>query len=592
METDEPNNNDESQQKNDHADLEAKEAEAKKKAQFPYSKLSLHFDNKRGKLWAKHIPNTRTSPHNVASVIEEVSAKGFGKLFLLEDHIIKMVEHDRKAAFTNVEPLILEIGYMRDASFKITLGKDRMSADITVQKGYGGKSITKAEIKDELKRLNVTHGIFAHIIDLVTSDTDYFNGKEEKSLTIAKGKPMEKGENTRFVSLCDDMPDRRTLNIDEKGQMDFRDRGEIEGVNVGDKIMQALPPTEGKDGFNIFGEVIKSSPGIVIPYADNLVGVELSSEDKSILVAATNGIPVMVNQGAIVEKLYITPKVNLATGNVEFDGTVCVKGDVDTGMLVKCSGDIIVYGHVERAILDAGGNVTIKKGIYGSPLKDKALFLQEKHSPEHWDMQIHAKGSVTCHSTLNAFIKATEGICVHNNVLHSCLISNNCILVANDRPSAGIVGGYTYAHFSILASNIGSKGCPRTLVQTGISVKEAHIKERRIERQIENANQEITQLETSLLELQKSTDEASLTRCKTLKESIDNTRFDIDKLQMELEAHKKLIKKCLSAYIGASNRFYPEAILIIDGIRQRIADETIRGKFVIDNEKLVFTHLN
>ena len=56
----------------------------------------------------------------------------------------------------------------------------------------------------------------------------------------------------------------------------------------------------------------------------------------------------------------------MASGNIQFDGSVVIQGDVAKGMSVKATGDIEVAGIVEMASLEAGGNITVKSGVIGA----------------------------------------------------------------------------------------------------------------------------------------------------------------------------------------------------------------------------------
>lgn len=60
----------------------------------------------------------------------------------------------------------------------------------------------------------------------------------------------------------------------------------------------------------------------------------------------------------MVEPILRVAEVNMATGNIHYDGTVQVDGEVQHGMLVQASGDIIVSGTVDGGVLEAGAMCT------------------------------------------------------------------------------------------------------------------------------------------------------------------------------------------------------------------------------------------
>ena len=79
--------------------------------------------------------------------------------------------------------------------------------------------------------------------------------------------------------------------------------------------------------------------------------------------------------------------VDNTTGDIEYEGNVIVHGNVRAGFTLKASGDITIMGVVEGANVDAGGNLTVNRGIQGM---NKA--------------QIHAGGDIVSKFVENATI--------------------------------------------------------------------------------------------------------------------------------------------------------------------------------------------
>ncbi len=283
--------------------------------------------------------------------------------------------------------------------------------------------------------------------------------------------------------------------------------------------------------------------------------------------------------------------MNLATGNVEFDGSVHVLGDVDTGMLVKASGDIIVSGSVERSRLMAGGDIYVAQGVFGNAVTDKNVTESDIQDAEHWDMCVEAKGKVTLQSSLNAHIVANKSILIADNALHSCLLSKDHIVVGEGRPNFGIVGGFSHAYYSVSASNLGSKGCPRTHIKVGISRREAIVKSTKLERQIKMKLDDIKEVENSLKQKSQKQYPKPPPELAQLKEELTEHQRVLKALEEMLSQINYMIKRSENCYIGAYNYFHPEVILKIEGQRKRIAKETPRGKFILKNEDIIFANL-
>ena len=52
--------------------------------------------------------------------------------------------------------------------------------------------------------------------------------------------------------------------------------------------------------------------------------------------------------------------VDLTTGNINFEGSLQVRGDISATMEVRVTGDVVVNGTMEAALVEAGGNVTVR----------------------------------------------------------------------------------------------------------------------------------------------------------------------------------------------------------------------------------------
>ena len=67
-----------------------------------------------------------------------------------------------------------------------------------------------------------------------------------------------------------------------------------------------------------------------------------------------------------VSDVYEVPAdVDNSTGNIEYEGSVLIHGNVKTGFEVHASGDIIVEGVVEGAVLSSDNQIIVKHGIHG-----------------------------------------------------------------------------------------------------------------------------------------------------------------------------------------------------------------------------------
>ena len=183
--------------------------------------------------------------------------------------------------------------------------------------------------------------------------------------------------------------------------------------------------------------------------------------DPHLLVAAISGCPVVTKNGVMVEAIYRVKNVDLQGGNITYDGGVHVAGDVHSGMTVKATGDIQVEGTVENAMLEAGGDVTVKSGIIGSD-DDQDPSSKKIHAT------IKCGGSCTVKFAQNAHIFAGNGIFINETSIQSELTAAHQIIVGDkDSRKGDLIGGEARAAMLVRAHNIGSDESPKTVVIAG-----------------------------------------------------------------------------------------------------------------------------
>jgi hypothetical protein len=280
------------------------------------------------------------------------------------------------------------------------------------------------------------------------------------NVRVGYGRAPVPGVDGHIEILVDNMK-KRSPHLDENGLADFRDLGEIVTVKPGDPLMRIVDPTAGEPGLTVTGKEIPVKPGKKVSFPSGLEGVTVDPADPHLLVASISGCPIVTKNGVTVEAIYRVENVDLHTGNITYDGGVHVAGDVHSGMTVKATGDIHVEGTVEDAVLEAGGDVTVKCGIMGSDTDNDAP-----------DKKMHATikcgGSCTVKFAQDAHIFAGNGIFIHEMSMQSELTAAHQIIVGDKGSSKGeLIGGIARATMLVKAQNIGSDDHPRTIVLVG-----------------------------------------------------------------------------------------------------------------------------
>ncbi|MGB6099368.1 MAG: FapA family protein, partial [Comamonas sp.] len=257
-------------------------------------------------------------------------------------------------------------------------------------------------------------------------------------VVVAHGVPAVDGKDAEFLELIAAAPDRAP-RVDADGRINYREHGgAIVLVESGALLMRREPATPGTPGVTVLGKVLAPRPGRDVPFADKLSGVALSENDPNLLVAAVTGQPVLVRAGVMVEPVLHLAEVDIAAGNIRYDGSVHVDGDIAQGMQVQASGDVIVGGAVDGGIVQAQGSIVVKGGVIARS-------------------RLQAECAIDVRFAEVSELRAGTVLVIRQNALECELHALDRIRVGREVPQRGrLLGGSATAMMSIAAPYIGS----------------------------------------------------------------------------------------------------------------------------------------
>lgn len=415
--------------------------------------LSLHPDVTGKKIIASFVPETgvEIAPIDAEAMKAALAAAGYGGFKLDETSIDNAV-----AKYNAATAFDIEVARAVDGQIKIVFSKDQLSAYLSCDLPQGGSPVTTEAVVEEARRKGIK-------IDLDTAAIER-SLPQCQDVLIASGLMPVHGEDGRIEILIPAIG-VRSPHIDKDGLADFRELGDVPTVRVDQPLVRHIPPTQGTPGMSLAGNTLPAKQGKDVPFGNRLEGVAPAPSDPNVLIATINGFPVIKHNEVHVEPIYTVQNVDLHTGNIVFDGTVHITGDVMTGMSVKSTGDIQVDGTVEGANLEAVGDITIKGGI---------LALSEDTEKHH--SRIHCNGSCTTRFAQNAHIVAGNGIFIHDYAMQCELKADHQILVGDEHSGRGdIIGGTAHAAMLVKAHVLGSENYVHTVVVVGAS-RELHEK--------------------------------------------------------------------------------------------------------------------
>lgn len=543
--------------------------------------LDFKLHPKNRKLFAVVTPCNDKIELSVTIVKDRLEQRKFADFLISDTAIFDLVYQYNHS--TN-EVFEVEIGEKRDATCEIYLSDDKMKAFLNLTKNFGGTAITLSDIKRQLLEHNIVWGV----IPIADIEVILAIG-ETSDFLIAHGTEAIEGIDAQFVSLIEGVSSKKCLPmVNEDGMVDFRELGNtITIVNKDEVLMQRIPPVPGKEGRNVLGEIVLPSGGTDIPFSGDKKGVCLNPLNENQLVSAITGQPIFVPHGVIVLPVLTVKRVDLQSGNIRFNGSVVVNGDVKEGMKVHALEDITVEGNVFNAKLECLGNLTINGSVTGNSellangnvvVKGGLQGYSKSATGEH-GAKIITRGSACLGFAENFTIEAGIDIVIDKYSMNNTLMAQNKIVVGNKstgRKSA-IIGGLTWAMMLVNATIIGSSAGLKTRIQVGIN---PYVQKR------------ITELKTTLIANEKSQNDIQKVTTfleqhprKDSEETLEKLHHTLSKLIIESQTLREELEELVSnisivdnAKVVASLGIYTGCELQINNVQWK-ADEN-RGKSV------------
>ncbi len=224
----------------------------------------------------------------------------------------------------------------------------------------------------------------------------------------------------------------------------------VNTVKVGSTIATWAFDVEGVMGRDIFGAPV---PPPLPQVPDVNLGEGAAKGPGLSFVAKIDGLVVVKSKENFVDvqRHYIVKgDVSLSTGDIYFDGSITVEGQIRDKATVHCTQDLIVKKGVASAKLVVGGSITVTDGIVNS--------------------------SVTCKGNVTAGFVENSWLSVKGN-LDSKRSLMNCNIVVTNVKCMGqpglVAGGRIFCNQRLTANNIGFATGSKTIIEMGVDWKHA-----------------------------------------------------------------------------------------------------------------------
>lgn len=383
-----------------------------------------------------------------------------------------------------------------------------------------GSRLSEKDIIDLLWQKGITYGIINKNIDLMLKARLYCT-----DILVARATMPIHGHDA-VITYHFNVDKTNKPEISEDGQVDFHKLDMIEPVTEGQLLATLEPADFGTPGMDVTGKPINPRK-VSVKKLKHGKNIHVDEEGLN-MYSDVSGNVTCVDDTVFVSDCYQVPAdVGPSTGDIEYDGSVDVKGNVLTGYTVNATGDIYVHGAVEGATLIAGGKIVLNRGIQGM---GKGF--------------MEAEGDVISNFIESSTVHA-GGKIITDALLHSDVIAKDAIEVNGKRGL--IAGGNVRSTIRIEAKVAGSSMGTQTELEVGYDptvIDRYH----EIEKIMEDLEEEKTQTEQSVTVLKKRFKMAgslepdklvilkkNIARIDAIEEEMENLTEEYEKLDEELE---------------------------------------------------------
>lgn len=286
-----------------------------------------------------------------------------------------------------------------DMHVNISLDKMRVTCRFFPPSAGNGKLLNAEDIISDLAYRKVKFGINQDAILSFLKDRQYC-----KDYVFAVGTQPIHGRDAKieyFFNTSKNLQPKRN----EDGSVDYKELNTISHIKKGDLLARLIKEDPGTPGKNVFGEEIKPRTvrSAKLQYGNNIS----INEDKTEIYSDVTGHANFLNDKVFVSDVFDVPTdVDNSVGNIEYDGSVEIKGNIKSGFTVRATGDIIINGVVENAFVESGGQIIVKQGIHGmhkGVLKARTNVMAKYIE----NAKVIAGGFVEAEAILNSDVSAT-----------------------------------------------------------------------------------------------------------------------------------------------------------------------------------------
>jgi uncharacterized protein (DUF342 family) len=452
----------------------------------------------------------------------------------------------------------------------VHVSQDRMSVELAATPaGERGSMPSLQVIHAMLKEHGVVYGLNPDALELFMN-TIKGEMTEKEICIVAQGTPPIKGEDGR-VEFCFNIDPSPAPTIAEDGSADYKNINIVNLVTSGTVLAKLYPAQKGTPGKNVLGNTVAAMDGLParLPVGANSA---IPNDDQNSLIAVTDGIASYDGTSVNVSAGYvISGDVDFKTGNIKYENSVLINGDIKSGFEVECGGDLQVKGIIEDCKVTVKGNILCKFGFVGT-----------------------GKGTITADGNVNLGFMKNQNVVAGGNV-NIAKEAINCNITATKSINVyghplSVAGGTLSSNGSITVRTVGNISGVKTTLQIEPE-PELIVEMNKIKAVIAQHEENAKKLETMIKGMPPAEQVRNKEHVRKLKNTIIAIRQQIAAQEEKARLLNITMNKFENAFIRVDRCAYPGTTVKFGNMNMSLSDTLQGGKTirVINQEIRVYS---
>ncbi|MFN2310941.1 MAG: FapA family protein [Spirochaetia bacterium] len=447
-------------------------------------------------------------------------------------------------------------GRRLEAEFEVQIAEDRMSAELTIKAPHKGGAVpSRDDALEALDEAGVVFGVDFSNIDQMIEAHNY-----STPVVVATGREPVYGSGHRIKYHFNTSRGKPYLEL-EFDRINLKELNFIDNRHEDELLAELLPPIRAEDGRTVTGETIPAQTDVVVVRLQAGRNTYLSRDERHLYAGCDGNVRILEDGTVIVEPVVTVKNVNYETGNIHFEGSVVVEGNIADNFIIEADGDIQVGKGVGKATLRAGGNIVLKTGINGN-----------------------ADGAIECGGDLYArYVESARVTCrghafVEEAIMHShMVVAHHCLL--NGRRSE-IIASTLIVGGSVWCKKLGNFNEAATRVAIGVA-PELLMGYRSAKKALEDKQAELDRIEEKLAQLEKAlrdgrNDGRLLQAREQLQAAGATVVKDIDELRKRLPAMREEMRASRKSILVVEDTLFRGVSLSFGSMEYRVPDNGVR----------------